>query len=331
MPDVCTCCELPIYSCSRQRHREGGIDPDSVPIGEPMPVPHATPKPRPVINSHDLTTNSKRAYTPIPRNATYPATCINPRCRRPGPDGQPQPGRPTGGRSNLCPACEDRIRDNLDAVADTWPDLEAALTSVRSSGDPVRSTPEPGIVVNEHVSEVMRDVEATLAFYGRRVRDERGMAYPLGEPATPQLARWLARTHLPWLAAHPDQGVAEALVDDAARLRRRCWSAAYASPTHHTTLPFRCTDTTPPPGEAADDDGDRGVPAVACGALVSVTWVEGEPMRDASCERGHVIPPSTWMRTQWALKHAQIDEGAARAMLAAALNRPRHTTESSPA
>ena len=176
----------------------------------------------------------------------------------------------------------------------------------------------------------MRDVEATLAFYGRRVRDERGMAYPLGEPTTPQLARWLGRTHLPWLAAHPDQGVAEALADDAASMRRRAWTAAYASPTHHTTLPFRCTDTTPPPDET-DVDAEPAPPGPPCGALVTVTWVEGEPMRDAVCERGHVIPPSTWMRTKWALQHASIDEGAARVMLAAAFNRPRHTSESSPA
>ena len=313
----CAWSDLPTEMCA---HCLGHTDP--IP---PIDVAPAPRRPKPVARARDLSTAGKRAYTPLPRHRAFPALCVNPRCRKPGPDGQPTPGRPTGGRSNICPDCEDRVRLDLDAVADTWTDLEAALTSLHTSGEPVRGTPDPGIALNEHVSEVMRDVEATLAFYGRRVIDERGMSYPLGEPTPPQLARWLGRTHLPWLAAHPDQCVAEALVDDAARLRRRCWAAAYASATHHTTLPFRCTDTTTPPDDTDADPVPSGPP---CGALVSVTWIEGEPMRDAVCERGHVIPPSTWMRTQWAIKHAQIDEGAARAMLTAAVNRPLHTTES---
>ena len=318
----CAWSDLPTEMCA---HCLGHTDP--IP---PIDVAPAPRRPKPVARARDLSTAGKRAYTPLPRHRAFPALCVNPRCRKPGPDGQPTPGRPTGGRSNICPDCEDRVRLDLDAVADTWPDLERALTSATHNGsDPITHSPAPGIAVNQHVADVMRDTEATLAFYGRRVVTERGMSWPLGEPTPPELARWLARTHLPWLAAHPDQGIAEALCDDAASMRRRVWGAAYATPTHHTRLPFRCPDTTPPDDGPTRADGPTPHDEpVECGALVTVTWVDGEPMRDAVCERGHTIPVTTWMRTKWALRHSQVDEGAARAMLTAAVNRPLHTTES---
>ena len=299
-----------------------------VPIGVPAPPPSAhiaAQRPPRVGDSRGLPTKDRRQYAALPRRRNFPALCANEMCRKPREDGTPNP-RATDGRANICPTCEDRARDNLASIADMWPDVEAKLGAVESAGgDRVKSTPTPGLVLNEAVSAVMTEVEERLSWWARLVRDERGATYPLGEPSIPETARWIARTHLPWIATHEDAAVSASICDDAHTLERACRRAAYGAPVHRTSLPFRCADTSLlPSGEAVPDGGD--VPP--CGARMSVSWVEGEPMRDAVCERGHQVPPSAWMRGGWARRQVAVDPDAVDRMLRSITSTTVHTSES---
>lgn len=317
MRAYCDCCDLPVYSCSKAsaEAREAAV---AVARQHPQPEP-PTPARERVVHSSDLSTRSRRAWTPIPRNHDYPALCVNERCRRPNDDGAPNP-RQTEGRSNLCPTCEDRSRDNLTAIADAWPDLEAALFDTHAGGDQVRGTPSRGLQVDEATHQAMQEIEGTLAFYGRLVSRERGAVWPLGEPTVPELARWLARTHLPWLAAHPDPGISEGLTGDVHRAARLARRFAYESRPRRIQLPFRCREDVPVRPEVEDS------PTHACGALMHTTLhPDRDDLPDLVCEHGHTVPPSVWMRGTW--RQAPIDTAALTSLVRAITAHTAHTSE----
>ena len=212
-----------------------------------------------------------------------------------------------------------------------WPDVEAKLGAVESAGgDRVKSTPTPGLVLNEAVSAVMTEVEERLSWWARLVRDERGATYPLGEPSIPETARWIARTHLPWIATHEDAAVSASICDDAHALARACWRAAFGEHVKHVALPMRCREDVPdtPDGFPPADDPEV-CPTCPCDALMHADLVPGaDTLPDIVCERGHHVPPSTWSRGGWARRQVAVDPDAVTRMLRSITSATVHTSES---
>lgn len=300
-----------------------------VPIGIPAPPPSAhtaAQRPPRVGDTRGMPTKDRRQYAALPRRRNFPALCANESCRKPREDGTPNP-RATDGRANICPTCEDRARDNLTSIAAMWPDVEAKLGAVESfGGDRVKSTPTPGLVLNEAVSAVMTEVEERLSWWARLVRDERGATYPLGEPSIPETARWIARTHLPWIATHEDAAVSASICDDAHTLERSFWRAAFGESVKHVALPMRCRENVLDTPDGVTSAGDEGSP---CDALMHATLTPGaDTLPDIVCERGHHVPPSTWSRGGWARRQVAVDPDAVTRMMRSITSTTVHTSES---
>lgn len=268
--------------------------------------------------TRDLTTTSKRATTHTPRRRTFPVLCVNPRCGTVR-DGKREP-RPTGGRSNLCERCEDHTRVNLNGIAASWPRLVDEVNAPPLRGDdPVRLSRSPGVSLNSAVEHIMIETERWLAWYARVVRDQRAVKYPQVQPSAVVTARWLGRSHLPWLAAHPDPRVSAGVVRDAASAVTSIEVVLRETKRRRISLPVRCQ-------ARVQDANDPEAPAVTCLALM-FTWVDqDETLYDCECERGHRVPPSSWIRGT--LRDAPMDRGAATALLRAIVSPVRHSSES---
>ena len=270
-----------------------------VPIGVPAPPPAAhiaAQRPPRVTGTHDLPAKDSRKYAGLPRRRDFPALCVNGRCRPPHDDGTPRPARPTDGRANICPDCEDRARAHLEWVADEWPNLdEALLLTPAKATDKVTAATDTAPTINPLVSAVMTAVEETLTFYARLIRDERGAVFPLTDPTPRDVARWVGRTHLPWLATHTDPGISEGICRDAAHAKGAIWRALYvARPTQVEIPDLRCTHNVP------DDLDDEHSPTHPCGERLHALVTPGDDtMPDLICTAGHHTPPSEWTRTHW--------------------------------
>ena len=235
----------------------------------------------------------------------YPVLCASGRCR---PDEHGGP-RETGGRSHVCPVCEDRTRENLDALAAAWPDLQKRLTALRSpwGSEPVTGGGSTGIDLDERVSGTAHAAAELVAFYSRLVIAERGHTPPAASP--PSLARWLARSQTPWLCAHSDQGVAASYVGDVADAWRDVRAAAYPVGTKTIRLPLRCSKLCPVPHEDGsmpepDEDGQwpDGTRFIPCpGGMTATIHPDLQYVPDLVCDLnpGHRVPPAEWQRTGW--------------------------------
>lgn len=219
--------------------------------------------------------------------------------------------RQTGGRSHVCPACEDRTRDNLHAVADAWPDLQARLTAIRAlahadlvTGD----TPGTGIVLDEAASDAMREAGLRAHFYTRVVMRERGHTPPDATPVG--LLRWLARNHVPWLCAHPDQDLTVAFLDDAGDLARQAKSAAYPAGWRTIPIPLDCGQPVPD-----DPDDEHSTTTPCAGRMTARIRPDLHRLPDLVCDTRpeHVIPPGVWQRAGW--KRSALHEDATRRFL----------------
>lgn len=232
----------------------------------------------------------------------YPVLCAA-RCRREGP-------RATDRRAWVCPVCEDQARDALYRVADLWPDLEGRLTALRAvwSTERVSSDPEVGISLNQAALDVRTDVEELVAWWCWVVRDERGHVPPVG--GVPVLARWLARNHVPWLAAHPDELVAAGFVDDAREFAGRVRGVVFPAGTRVVQVPRRCPVRVGVPDEGGvmpepypDGSWPPDVKTVGCpGWLTARIHPDLAQLPDLVCgtDPAHVVAPSVWRKWQHA-------------------------------
>lgn len=305
--DTRTRCDWSDLHTDECGHCRGGDDgTPGVFLADPPPRPARTPTrlaPRIV--------KTAPAPIPSPLTAAYPLLCVNPDCR---PNTGP---RRAAGRSHVCPQCEDTARDNLARTAAAWLDVRAALTQLRvlAAVGPVTGTRARGIVLNEAASAAAAAATDLALWYTRLTIRERG--HTPARTDTPGLLRWLARTQVPWLTGHPDQGVAAAFTTDTADVRRRCEAAAYPAGWRTIPLPVGCDVQVPVDG---DCEGSPGGPCP--GRLTARIRPDLGRMPDLVCDAdaGHVVPPSVWQRPGW--KHAALREDAVRAFLGRL--RPRH-------
>ena len=137
-------------------------------------------------------------------------------------------------------------RDDMLAIADTWPDLEDRLGREEPPrGEKVSGSRVPGLVINETVSQAMGEIRSWVHFLARVLMEEvtithtvempAGSVLTFTEPWRPQstgvtdILREIARERIGHFTAHPDQGMRLAFHDDARAMRELAERTAYPS------------------------------------------------------------------------------------------------------
>lgn len=176
------------------------------------------------------------------------------------------------------------FRDDLNAIADAWDDLNDQLAApAQGAGQRVSGTPSIGLVINMHVSTIIATVQADLGFILRVLADET-TTLPPANATMPQKLRWVAMWRSEWLTRHQDLG--QALQDDWRALQGRVDRAAYPTGERTIKVGIGCPDHT------TDDLGQR----LPCpGNLTARTTHNHTP--DLICDHDptHRITPVEWL------------------------------------
>lgn len=199
-------------------------------------------------------------------------------------------------------------RDDLLAIADVWPDLVDRLARESSSahdGMPRAKGPSTGLVLNEHISDVMGEVRDWTWFLVRVLLDETDWTPPKDHD-TPTLLTSIARLRVGHFTEHPDLG--DTFADDATAMRRKVEHAAYPSGRRRVPLHVPCTEHT------ESDQGER----VPCPGSYTATLDPERPglIPDMVCDHdpAHRITPLEWQR---AARKSSFDPTAMRRLLSA--------------
>jgi len=191
-------------------------------------------------------------------------------------------------------------RDDMLAIADAWPDLQARLGREGlhgSDGMPKPVTRIVGLIINEFVSDTMREISDWVWFLVRVLVDETDWQAPKDHD-TPALLACIARTRVGHFTAHPDKSFGEAFTDDAKRLRALATRVAYPDGyrTLNTRIPCEFHDTS--------DTGGR----IVCRGTYTVRPLRDDTMPDLICstDRSHRISPDVWSRSGWKRSHERV-------------------------
>lgn len=212
------------------------------------------------------------------------ALCLGP-CRAAEFGGPRQAGK--GGR--LCDVCAEKLGQHLEDIAEVWPDLLDRLAREGSSamGEKVKGSKSPGLVLNERVSDTMREAAGWLLFVTRLVVDERSV-HPPQDRSPASLASWLGKWQASWLASHHDEQLVAALAEEADQHAHACRRAAYPSGTRSFAV-GPCTE------HYTGDDGSR----LPCTGTMTAVIRDGDSLlpSELRCDgpEPHHIPPSEWM------------------------------------
>ena len=102
-------------------------------------------------------------------------------------------------------------RDDMLAIADAWPDLLDRLGREDSSapdGMPKQVNRTPGLVINEAVSDAMRQIAAWAMYLARVLLDETDWTPPPGA-GTPRMLAVIARERIGHFTAPHPEGTTE--------------------------------------------------------------------------------------------------------------------------
>lgn len=180
-------------------------------------------------------------------------------------------------------------RDDMLAIANTWPDLTARLGRDGTSapdGMPKPVTRTRGLVINELVSQTMADIREWVTFLARQLVDETDWTPPAGTD-TPGLITNIARQRIGFFTEHKDVELRVAFIDDCKKIRADVTRVAYPDGyrTLDTRLPCETTDNCP---------GAYTVRPSASGAMPDLV---------CSHDRTHRVGPDVWSRTRWRHVH----------------------------
>ncbi len=239
--------------------------------------------------------NSVRTWEP-----QWPALCTSGVCR---PDDHGGPRR-AAFHSHICDTCADHLQQQMTGIADAWPDLQERLGTEQQPGrEKVTGSKDPGLILNEATSDVMRAVTDWTWFLARALLDEKDVR--VKDQDTPSLLAWLATWHLPWLTHLPDQAMQTAVCEEGRELARRVKRVAYPSGARRVDIPsLRCVEHT------TTDQGER-VPCEGTMFVIVQPGIDME-MPDMVCtvDETHTVDPATWQRRGF--RAAKLNEDASR-------------------
>lgn len=202
-------------------------------------------------------------------------------------------------------------RDDLLAIADAWPDLlERLAREGRAGGEKVSGTHTPGLVLNEHVSEVMRELTSWVHFLTRVLMEEVSVDGRPWRPASTSpadLLREIARERIGHFTEHEDEGLRLTFCDEARDMRHLAERTAYPSGRRVIPLQIPCTE------HGTSEAGER----IECDGWYEVLLDPERPglIPDMVCsvDATHRVTPAEWQR---ATRRTAMDPVAARALLA---------------
>jgi hypothetical protein len=198
------------------------------------------------------------------------------------------------------------LRGDLVWLADAWVDLLDHLGRDQPppDGQPRATTPVPGLVINEHVSDLMRRITQYARALAHLLATETDDWTPPTPPTTPALLL-AAATRVGHFTTRPDDAVKAGVPALAADLRRQVTRAAYPDGIHtlHLTR-FPCRerviDATGHLGWCPGHWTIRPRPTGALGDMV------------CSVNPDHHVPPYRWLRI---VRRAAAHDAAADALV----------------
>lgn len=231
----------------------------------------------------------------------YPLLCARGDGCRPQEKGGPR----RTNHSWLCDACSDYMRADLKFIADSWADLEEALSS-SEQGDGEKGKQKHGMIavgtnLNEKAATARRQAADLMWFIVGVLRDDyddlgRAFTPPKGE--TPQLARWIATWHVDHLSRLTAEETAIEVAGDVATAKRAVRSAAYPSGIHWVEVGLPCED------HGTSDIGER----IACdGTMRALVGTGLIPDLVCSVDETHILEPAKWEREGWRRQHRKFN------------------------
>ena len=214
-------------------------------------------------------------------------------------------------QSWLCDPCTDKLREGLRFIADSWEDLEAALTSSEApageKGKQKHGMIAVGTNINEKVIAARTKASETVWFIMGVLRDDLDDEQRVFAPpdlAVDRLARWVSDWHVDHLASRTADETAVEVANDVAQAKRAVRSAAYPSGVYWVEVGLGCEQHgTSDMGERVPCEGemralvgrDAGVPDLVC-----------------SVDDTHTVEPAVWERMGWKRAHRNLNpEGVA--------------------
>ena len=203
-------------------------------------------------------------------------------------------------------------RDDLLAIADAWPDmLERLAREGTRGGERVSGTSNPGLVLNEAVSEAMRELTSWAHYLTRVLMDEvldaAGRPWRPHSTAPADLYAEIARERVGHFTEHPDEMVRLMFGDDCRDMRDLATRTAYPSGRRWVPLPIPCAE------HSTSDLGER----VPCPGAYRVLLDPDRPglVPDMVCSEDdqHRVTPVEWQRVS---RKTALDPTAAAALLA---------------
>ena len=225
------------------------------------------------------------------------ALCRSQSCRR-DEHGGPRRVEPT---RPLCRICAERLGENLKKIAEAWPDLRARVAVEGKAGEKITGTKLPGIVINEAVADLIREVALWAnQTAGRVLRQHEHTQRPSTHDPGVVLA-WLAKYHAWRLAYDDDHDAAVSTAEWAAWYRREVRRVAYPSNARRVDIPdARCRV------ELRDTAGQ--LTGLRCGGTLFAIVRDDASLLPSellcSVDDEHRIPAGNWVQYMRALEKA---------------------------
>lgn len=194
------------------------------------------------------------------------------------------------------------LRENLEWLADAWTDLLDRLGREQPApdGQPRPATRSVGLVINERVSELMREVTGFASELVNQLAAEAAEFRLLRDHDTPALLV-AAAGRVGHFTEHADPAISRGVPERAALLRRQVTRAAYPDGIRTVHLAaYRC------PERLMDEDGRH----VACLGHWTIRPLPSGGLGNMICSADpeHVTPPYLWLRI--VRRRARLDQTA---------------------
>lgn len=212
----------------------------------------------------------------------------------------------------------DRLRKHLRTIVDWWDDLHDDLArggGIDRTG--VRTIPASRVLIDTTVSDLIAEIDSWARFLARILVDEIDWTPPT-PTTTKRILDDIALARVGHFSSHPDEHLAAAVMDDAARLARTVMRTLDPNRRRRIRLGVPCLEhTTTDLGQRVPCDGEYE------------TWLyPDELLRDMVCSRdpAHRMTPLEWQRSQ---RKGLIDRDAGVELLRAITH--KHTSATMPA
>lgn len=238
------------------------------------------------------------------------------------------PGNPPGlthSHGWICQHCEDRMRANLETIANQWDPLALAVTAAAAvrgeQGKQKRGGKTHGLKVSHDAIEARRRATDLVWFLIRDLLDrydEQQRVLPIpDDQGTDSLARWLSKWHVLSFTSHPSRELCLEVWHETDDVVRHVWYAVNAKPAR--------IDTGVPCEEHGTNDRGQRVPCA--GTLIAAQ--KGDTLPGLRCDKdpSHHVTVAEWMHSSWRKRNTRdLDPDGVRNLLRGIGK--RHTSES---